>query len=430
MTKLYNLAHSKLCLLCLLTLISISAGCGSSYEYHYLLDKSDWRSDIDYLTRESERIHPNLFHSVSRVEYLAAAERLKADLERMTRAEIFVGIKKLVALAAQQEDGHSLVTMFQSSGFRLYPLRLFEFADGVYVIDALPPHYHAIGQRVVQIGGKDISHVNDIIDPLITRDNEYNVKWKRTLHYVVPEILQATGVIADAQQGDYLLQDENGNYSTLLVTPIDKEVYRDTLENTTGLPESVTPLAMTDLRTPFWMQSLPAENALYVKYNWVFAQTDAGLSIGQFSNQLFSAVATGNPRKIIVDVRHNGGGDATTYGPLLAVLGNPLINQPGKLYLITGRATFSAAANFVTEIDMLTHARFVGEPTGGSLNNYGDAWNFELPNSRFGISIPTIYWTYAPGDSRRAIMPDIPVDWSAADYFNQRDPVLQAALDD
>jgi len=413
----------------LLALLLLS-GCGGSSNNTGPLTDSDWRGDIDFLTRESERIHPDLFHSLSQSEYSAAANLLKANIPDLAFAEIFTEIKRLVALPATREDGHSQLTMFQATGFRLFPFRLYEFTDGVFVIGANAPYESAVGRRIAQIGGKDIAEVNMIIDPLITRDNETNVKQKRTLHYVVPEILAALGIIDNAEQGDYLLEDQTGNFLTVLVTPIDKEIYRATLQDTTGLPESIAPLTMSDLHTPFWMQLLAADNALYIKYNWVFPETESGLTIEQFSNNVASSVAANNVQKVIVDIRHNGGGDATTYAPLVGVLSSPQINQIGKLYIIIGRSTFSAATNFVTQLDLGTNARFAGDPTGGSLNNYGDVQNFALPRSGLGISIPTIYWQYSPGDPRITIEPDIPVEWASADYFAQLDPVLEAVLNE
>ena len=237
-------------------------------------------------------------------------------------------------------------------------------------------------------------------------------------------------IIVDAGMADYLLEDATGNFTTLLVEPVDREDFRNTLQNTLGLPESTAPLTMTDLTTPFWLQGLVADDALYIKYNWVFPETNAGLTIGQFSNLVRNYVANNDPDKVIVDIRHNGGGDATTYAPFLNALSDPDINQTGKLYVIIGRSTFSAAANFVTQVEQRTNARFVGEPTGGSPNNYGDSISFELPRSGFEIRIPTIYWVYSPGDSRTSIAPDISVEWTWSDYSNQLDPVLQAALDD
>ncbi len=69
---------------------------------------------------------------------------------------------------------------------------------------------------------------------------------------------------------------------------------------------------------------------------------------------------------MIVDLRLNGGVDNRTYGSLLDVLRRPAIGR--KTIVLIGRSTFSAAANFITEVDLSTRARLLGEPSGGSPN--------------------------------------------------------------
>ena len=78
-------------------------------------------------------------------------------------------------------------------------------------------------------------------------------------------------------------------------------------------------------------------------------------------------------KRVIVDLRLNGGGDNTTYGSLLSALSDATINRKGGLFVLIGRATFSAAANFAADVDRLTKAIFVGEPTGGGVEIYGDS---------------------------------------------------------
>ena len=84
---------------------------------------------------------------------------------------------------------------------------------------------------------------------------------------------------------------------------------------------------------------------------------------------------------MIVDVRLNPGGDNTAYRPLLDVLRSRFVNRPGRLVLLTGRVTFSAAGNFAAEVDARTRARIVGEAAGGSPHNYGDTVEVELETS-------------------------------------------------
>ena len=135
-------------------------------------------------------------------------------------------------------------------------------------------------------------------------------------------------------------------------------------------------------------------------------------------------------RRLIVDVRLNGGGDNTTYGPLVDVLAAKKVNRRGRLYLLTGRATFSAAANFAAEIDRYTHALVVGEPTGGGVETYGDTFPVPLPTAGWTVHVAARYHERkkSPGDRRLAVEPDVRVELTSAQYFAGLDPVLARAL--
>ena len=84
---------------------------------------------------------------------------------------------------------------------------------------------------------------------------------------------------------------------------------------------------------------------------------------------------------MIVDVRLNPGGDNHTYAPLLAALRAKSVNRPGRLVVLISRSTFSAAQNFITELERKTQVIFVGETSGGSPNLYGDVQHVELPTA-------------------------------------------------
>ena len=72
--------------------------------------------------------------------------------------------------------------------------------------------------------------------------------------------------------------------------------------------------------------------------------------------------------------------------------------------------------------------RLVGEAPGGGLNIYGDVEVVTLPASKIVVLISDRYHERAPGDTRLALTPDVPVEVSWADYLAGRDPVLEAAL--
>ena len=102
----------------------------------------------------------------------------------------------------------------------------------------------------------------------------------------------------------------------------------------------------------------------------------------------------------------------------------------GHTYIIpVGRNTFSAAQNFIAQIDKRTRAVFVGEPSSSKPNFVGEENEVVLPWSGAVGSISNRYHENIPGDTRPWIPIDIPVELSSADYFGGKDPVLTAALD-
>ena len=138
--------------------------------------------------------------------------------------------------------------------------------------------------------------------------------------------------------------------------------------------------------------------------------------------------------RVVVDLRHNGGGNNVTYRHFLSVLQDPLIDRPGRLVLLTGRLTFSAAANFATELEQTTGAWFAGEAMGGSPNLYGDVRETHLVNSGQSVFVATRYWQKStPDDPRVTIEPALPVPYSLEDWLRPDRrativPVLDAVL--
>jgi hypothetical protein len=133
---------------------------------------------------------------------------------------------------------------------------------------------------------------------------------------------------------------------------------------------------------------------------------------------------------LIIDLRRNAGGNTFLHRPLLlGLIRNEKINQRGKLFVIIGRNTFSAAMNASTMIEDYTNAIFVGEPTGASPNFVGETTLVTLPHSQLQFSISDLYWqTSWPMDHRHWIAPRLYIPPSFAAYRINRDPALEAIL--
>jgi hypothetical protein len=63
------------------------------------------------------------------------------------------------------------------------------------------------------------------------------------------------------------------------------------------------------------------------------------------------------------------------------------------------------------------------------VNQYGDATDFTLPSTGLQVFVATEYVMRAPESDRRlAVAPDVPIAVTSADFFAERDPVLDRAL--
>jgi C-terminal processing protease CtpA/Prc len=189
-----------------------------------------------------------------------------------------------------------------------------------------------------------------------------------------------------------------------------------------------------------WLPALP--RAAYLRrrseWHWVEPTADGGAvhvgynvtrgDIERFSSEVETLAAERHVRTVVVDLRLNSGGDNRTYRPLLDAVRRVSTDKP--IAVLTSRVTFSAAMQFVVDLEQQTPAVFVGEPTGGSPNHYGDATVVHLPESRLNAHVATMAWmTAGDGDVRLTREPDIRVAQESSAFFANDDTNLRAALE-
>jgi len=133
-------------------------------------------------------------------------------------------------------------------------------------------------------------------------------------------------------------------------------------------------------------------------------------------------------QNLVVDLRHNNGGNTFLYPELVRTIVHfDAAREDRKLYVLIGRNTYSAAVNFVVDLERFTRAVFVGEPTGGKPNTHGDESPTVLPYSGMRFLLSSVYWQLSsPRDSRLWVPPGVPVPLTAQDYFANCDPALEA----
>lgn len=385
-----------------------------------------WIGDFERLVSAREEFHPDPWHGIAREEYVAAVDDVIERVPELTDDQLLVETVRLAAMPTWAgRDGHGGIYPWGegSYGVHMLPLRLYAFSDGMFVVDALPPYRDLVGDEVVVINGHPVADVTEAVAPLVPRDNEQQVLSQAPRHLVAAEILHGLGLINDPRQPVPMTFAQAGE---LAVVAVPVEAYERWAGGHHSLspPERATgPLWIRNLADASWSEWLDEAGTLYVQYNMVMG------GLGSIRDEIETRTADGSLRRIVVDVRHNPGGDNTTYRPFLTRLAEAE-DAGAELFAIIGRATFSAAGNFVTDLSQETDVTLVGEDLGTSPNQYGDSITIGLEHSGlvFRVAPQWIVKSDDPEDPRITIEPDIRTPLSSDDYFGDVDPAVEAIL--
>lgn len=384
------------------------------------------KADIDALLVARDTVHPDGWHGMPRADWIAAADTVKAKAATLSDDQALVELVRLAAMPSWNgRDGHSGIFPFiPGSGTQQYPVRWWRFSDGLVITAARAPYEDLIGSRVEAIDGRPIAEVLALVEPLVPRDNPSNLLAYSTIYLRTSELLAGLGVIDSAGPTAFTLVGRDGARRDVTIDPISAE---DDGEWNSGLPHRLPPTDALWLKkqdTILWWEYLADSRTLFVQYN----QVEGGVTT--IVDEILARAKRDDVARVVVDLRHNGGGDNNTLGPIDFALRDPAINRPGRLFVMFGRISFSAAANFATDLEHETAATFAGEALGGSPNLYADVDRIDLPSGGQAVYMATRYWERSTAEDRRiTIEPDIAADLSSADYFAGRDPVFQAILD-
>jgi hypothetical protein len=384
-----------------------------------------FRADVEAMLQARDTIHPDGWFGMDRAEWIAAADEAAARAETLSDDQRLVELVRLAAMPTWNgRDGHSGIWPFTpDDGTHLYPVRWWRFPEGLDITGARAPYEDLVGSRVEAIGGRPIDEVLALVEPLAPRDNPSNLLAFSTLYLRVSELLAGLGVIEEVGPTPFTVAGRDGVRRDVTIEPVTPGV-SDAWD--TGLPHRLAPTDAAWLQhqdETLWWTFLEESGTLFIQFNTV--RGDATEVISEIRDRAQHE----DVERVVIDLRHNSGGDNTTLAPLELALRDPVIDQPGKLFAIIGRVTFSAAANFATDLERATSVTFAGEDMGGSPNLFGDTRPVTLPDSGQTLRMAARYWERStPDDTRITIEPEIPAELTADDYFAGRDPALEAIV--
>ena len=308
------------------------------------------------------------------------------------------------------------------------------FTEGVFSTASAAPYAEWVGMQLLKVGDQLVDDVLAALDQIISQDNPI---WPRLLapfFLQQPYLLHGLGLIPGPTSLPLTMRAADGaTHAVTLPAEIRPILYffgANPPESWATVPQQAPgepPLYLQDAGH-YWFKYLPQHKTVYFQFKRVREEPDEPFE--QFCGRLFACIDDNDVEKLIIDLRRNSGGNTFLHRPfLMGLIQSAKINQRGKLFVIIGRNTFSAAMNGATMIEEYTNAIFVGEPTGASPNFVGETTLVTLPYSQLDISISDLYWqTSWPMDHRKWIAPLLYAPPSFAAYAANRDPALEAIL--
>jgi hypothetical protein len=384
-----------------------------------------WIEDLEFFARTFPAAQVDFPKLYNPARFRKEIDDLELAIPRISDSEI---VLRLMGVVASGNVAHTRVYSQEDLEFHNYPLRFAWYSDGAALIRAKEEYKSALGARIMRIGSMTPEQLEAAIAPFVPHENEF---W---LHAMSPELM-LTQEVAD----HFALAKPDGSIEMTFVRPGGQPFKLQIAPSAANTP-LVSAAEALKLPTPlfhkrpddyYWYEYLADSHALYIQFN--SCQNDPKKPFKDFARELFGFVdslqAPQEIERVIIDLRDNSGGNSSVIDPLLQGLrSRPRLSEPGHLYTLISKNTFSSGMMNAVELRRDLHAILIGEPSGSAPNEYGEIKNFVLPNSKIEITYATKYFRLLKDSNPSAVYPDVTVYRSTEDFLTGRDRVLETAL--
>jgi hypothetical protein len=423
--------------------------------------------DVNFYVKTLEEAHANPYVYISRKDWHARADEVKSRIAKqgaMTQYEFW---RLFTPLVSALQDKHTSVVdprfFIPNNPTKYLPVHTIYVDGKILVTDAV-----AAGAEIPK--GAIITSVNGIkSDELIRKVSEYRFGVERERLTDAGEWLWIGAAEVFGKPDKFNLTFSGGAKVEVKGLTITEKVQREKAARANQPKPSDAPLELKFLEggsvayLNAWTFSYDLE-----KYKALLAE-------------IFAQIKSSGAKTLIVDLKDNTGGSSALGDALLDMFNDkpykhfssrwkkslqyiermksqnapipdyylnlkpgeiyassPRIVKPGenplrfkgKVYVLSGRNTFSSGQMFLALVKDNKLATIIGEETNEPACYAGELYPFNLPNSRLRVTLSVRYWM-SPGGCRggRGIVPEVPVKQRAEDYLAGRDAILKAALD-
>jgi hypothetical protein len=325
-------------------------------------------------------------------------------------------------------DGHT--SLEYPAGRPLLPLRVRWFGDPVgdpeklelRVTNVSAEHAALLGARVVRVGDAPIAEVYRSLATLIAGgETQGSSRVASTFWLLRPQALSGLGIVPSPDSVRITVADDDGVEIARWLRP---PAPGSQVEWRRAAPQ--LPLYLTAPRDRLWFTRLPDAGGDSTIVYLAFSSYPGYFAFRRQARALFRHLDAHGAERLVIDLRSNSGGDFNKVRRLLipGLRSRPAVSAPGRLYVLTGPVTFSAAMTNAIDLRRELGAILVGEPTGARPNQYQESGGFTLPNSGLRVTVATRYYRFQEEDTP-GVLPDHHIAPGWDDWVAGRDPVLE-----
>jgi len=359
--------------------------------------------------------HKNLYAHIEKSEFEHRINTLVSKAENLSKEAILIELLKLNALI---QDEHT--NLFVTNIVEYFPFKFSLFEEGLFItsVQSDSAYVPYLLNKVVSINDVPVDSILNKFKLLVKQDNPSYALFFYNLYINQTAILKGLGIL------------NNDNIVKLKL-----------INTYTRTEKNVSSSLISSEKVTTWKKSQPEEDLLsnkekkrYFYYynqeqkvmylNYKHCSQDPTDPFESFMELFFKDVNKFNPKKIVVDLRQNTGGNSSLFNPFIKYIASSLWNQKNKLFILIGCATMSSALMNAVDLKHKTKAIFIGEETGGNVNHFGETKSFVLPSLGLKGIYSTKYWEKWP-NYVGGLKPDIVVKYKFDDLVKSIDVALQ-----
>jgi len=368
------------------------------------------KEDIEFLRQELPVKHVDLFFNLTPDEFNTRINQISSSLSSLNE-ETFMN--RLFQLMVAIGDEHTRVEPPNMMKYYL-PIRFSQFEEGIFVTEIDSLHSDLLLSRIVAINKQPLKEIIVQFEKIIPSHNRSYFNFLMLFYLSNSYILKGMGLSDTTETISYALKDESGDIREINISP-------NQPHNLIKARESAIS-TINSGKSNYLFQFSKPENNLYI--NYLNCKDDKQYPFAKFTDDLFLIIENNKPRKIIVDLRFNGGGNSKVIQPFLDRIKESYLNEKGSFYVLIGKNTFSSALLNAIDLKRNFNTILVGEPTAGSINHYGETLIFKLPNTQATVIYSTKYFETWKGHDG-PLYPDIEIKYSVETFKENKDEALE-----